>query len=282
MTPSVPAVELLLRHAREFGLDRLDAEVLLAEVCTWPRSRVIAHPERQVETAAADRFLTLARRRAAGEPLAYLLGRRGFMDIEVEVSADVLIPRPETELLVTTALALDLPPEARILDLGTGSGAIALALAKARPDWDILATDVSSRALKVARRNVRRIAPGRVHLVASDWFSALAPVRFDLLVSNPPYVAVNDPELDSCVADHEPPRALFAANDGLAALAQLASTAPERLEPGGWILLEHGHRQGPSVRAMLEAAGLSAVRSIADGGERERVTIARRNGLPGG
>lgn len=272
------SVDALLRRARDLGLDRLDAEVLLAEVCGWPRSRVIAHPERQLEAVAAGRYLALAQRRAAGEPLAYLLGRRGFMSIELEVSRDVLIPRPETELLVTTALDLDLPPAARILDLGTGSGAIALALARARPGWRILATDASQAALAVARRNVARIAPGRVHLVASDWFSALAPARFDLLVSNPPYVAADDPELDAAVADQEPALALFAADDGLAALSQLASAAPDRLEPGGWILLEHGHRQGPAVRGLLTAAGLCSVQSIPDGAQRERVTIARRSG----
>ena len=265
-----------IRHARGLGLERLDAELLLTHVCGIPRSRIVARPEQVLAAGCVERFLALVDRRASGEPLAYLTGRKGFMDIELEVSADVLIPRPETELLVTSAVTLPLPEHACVLELGTGSGAIALALAQARPEWRILATDVSPAALAIAERNVMRMAPARVRLVCCDWFEALAPVRFDLLLANPPYVAEGDPELAADVVAHEPAIALFAAEAGLADLAALAAAAPARLHPGGFILLEHGHRQGAAVRRLLQAAGLEQVRSLTDDAAKERVTIARR------
>ena len=265
-----------IRHARRLGLERLDAELLLTHVCGIPRSRIVARPEQVLAADCVERFLALVDRRASGEPLAYLTGRKGFMDIELEVSADVLIPRPETELLVTSAVTLPLPEHACVLELGTGSGAIALALAQARPEWRILATDVSPAALAIAGRNVMRMAPARVRLVCCDWFEALAPVRFDLLLANPPYVAEGDPELAADVVAHEPAIALFAAEAGLADLAALAAAAPARLHPGGFILLEHGHRQGAAVRRLLQAAGLEQVRSLTDDASKERVTIARR------
>ncbi len=265
-----------IRHARGLGLERLDAELLLTHVCGIPRSRIVARPEQVLAADCVERFLALVDRRASGEPLAYLTGRKGFMDIELEVSADVLIPRPETELLVTSAVTLPLPEHACVLELGTGSGAIALALAQARPEWRILATDVSPAALAIAGRNVMRMAPARVRLVCCDWFEALAPVRFDLLLANPPYVAEGDPELAADVVAHEPAIALFAAEAGLADLAALAAAAPARLHPGGFILLEHGHRQGAAVRRLLQAAGLEQVRSLTDDASKERVTIARR------
>ena len=265
-----------IRHARGLGLERLDAELLLTHVCGIPRSRIVARPEQVLAADCVERFLALVDRRASGEPLAYLTGRKGFMDIELEVSADVLIPRPETELLVTSAVTLPLPEHACVLELGTGSGAIALALAQARPEWRILATDVSPAALAIAGRNVMRMAPARVRLVCCDWFEALAPVRFDLLLANPPYVAEGDPELAADVVAHEPAIALFAAEAGLADLAALAAAAPARLHPGGFILLEHGHRQGAAVRRLLQAAGLEQVRSLTDDAAKERVTIARR------
>ena len=263
-------------HARGLGLERLDAELLLTHVCGIPRSRIVARPEQVLAADCVERFLALVDRRASGEPLAYLTGRKGFMDIELEVSADVLIPRPETELLVTSAVTLPLPEHACVLELGTGSGAIALALAQARPEWRILATDVSPAALAIAERNVMRMAPARVRLVCCEWFEALAPVRFDLLLANPPYVAEGDPELAADVVAHEPAIALFAAEAGLADLAALAAAAPARLHPGGFILLEHGHRQGAAVRRLLQAAGLEQVRSLTDDAAKERVTIARR------
>lgn len=265
-----------LEIARELGLERFDAELLMTESTGLRRSQLIARPETALSLDTLERYLQWARRRADGEPLAYITGRKGFMDIELEVTPAVLIPRPETELLVTTALDLVPCAEAEAIDLGTGSGAIALALIMARPDWRMLATDVSAAALAVARRNIERIAPGRVELIASDWFADLPPQRFDLIVANPPYICIGDPDLAWHVQQFEPALALFAQADGQAALATLAAAAPQRLSPGGWILLEHGHRQGQSVRRLLTAAGLEGIDTLRDAAHLERVTIARR------
>jgi len=265
-----------LEVARRLGLERFDAELLLTACCGLTRSQLVSRPETVIAPEPTARYLDWISRRAQGEPVAYITGRRGFMDIELEVTPAVLIPRPETELLVTTALDLVTSDDAQVVDLGTGSGAIALALAVARPRWRMLATDVSQAALAVARSNIERIAPDRVELVNSDWFADLGSMRFDLVVANPPYIAVGDPDLALHVAQFEPARALFAKRDGQAALAELAGAAPQRLKTGGWILLEHGHRQGASVRRLLAAAGLEAIGTLADAANLERVTIARR------
>lgn len=265
-----------LEVAKDLGLDRFDAELLMTECCRITRSQMISRPETTLPPHSAERYLEWVRRRAAGEPVAYITGHKGFMDIDLEVTSDVLIPRPETELVVTTALELMTATDARVLDLGTGSAAIALALAVARPGWHVVASDVSPAALAVARRNIDRIAPGGVELISSDWFADLESTHFDLIVANPPYVAVGDPELDGHVAQYEPALALFAERDGQAALAELAQAAPERLKAGGWILLEHGHRQGDCVRQLLAGAGLEAIRTLRDAANLERVTIASR------
>ncbi|MCC5887446.1 MAG: peptide chain release factor N(5)-glutamine methyltransferase [Gammaproteobacteria bacterium] len=270
------AVADALELARGLGLDRFDAELLLTECSGMTRSQLIARPDTPLTADAACRYLTWIERRASGEPVAYITGRKGFMDFELEVTPAVLIPRPETELLVTTALELMARPDAHVVDLGTGSGAIALALAVARPDWRILATDISAPALAVAARNAERIAPGRVEWRRSDWFEDLGALTFDLIIANPPYIAVGDPDLARDVARHEPALALFAADKGQEALAELAEAAPRRLHAGGWILLEHGHRQGPCVRSLLAAAGLQAIRTLDDFANLPRVTIARR------
>lgn len=269
-------VAAALRVARDLGLDRFDAELLLTECSGITRSRLIARPDTALAPDSARRFLDWVGRRGSGEPVAYLIGRKGFMTIELEVTPAVLVPRPETELLVTTALELAAPDNARVVDLGTGSGAIALAVAVARPDWHLVATDLSPAALAVARRNIERIAPGRVELICSDWFAELGSRTFDLILANPPYIAIGDPDLDADVARHEPAEALFAPRNGQGALTVLAQAAPQRLRPGGWILLEHGHRQGPEVRQMLAAAHLEAIHTLTDAANLERVTIARR------
>lgn len=267
-----------LEIARNLGLDRFDAEWLMTACCGLSRSQLVSRPETTIPSDTLECYLLWAERRAAGEPAAYITGRKGFMDIELEVTPAVLIPRPETELLVTTALELATSADARVVDLGTGSGAIALALAVARPGWRILATDISQAALAVAGRNTERIAPGRVELISSDWFRDLRPMCFDLIVANPPYIAVGDRDLASDVAQFEPAGALFAGQDGEQALAELAAASPQRLHEGGWILLEHGHRQGARVRRLLAAAGLEAIRTLNDAANLERVTIARRKG----
>jgi len=213
-------------------------------------------------------------RRVQGEPVAYLTGRREFWSLELRVTPAVLVPRPETELLVERALALAPPGAARVADLGTGSGAIALALARERPAWEIVATDVSTAALAVAAENARVLGLGRVDFRAGDWLAPLGGQTFDLLLSNPPYVAADDPALLALA--HEPALALTPGHDALHCLRLLARGAAPYLRAGGWLLLEHGADQGPAVRRELVAAGFTHVRSHRDLSAHERSTEGRR------
>jgi release factor glutamine methyltransferase len=256
---------------------RLDAEVLLAHVLGRARAHLYGHPERRLDADEGERLSALVARRARGEPVAYLVGRRVFWSLDLEVSPATLIPRPETELLVAAALAR-IPPGAawRVADLGTGSGAVAIALALARPRAEVIATERSAAALAVAARNVERLAPGRVRLVQGDWCEPLGPEPCGLIAANPPYVAEGDPHLDTGDVAFEPREALLAGPDGLAALAAIASAAPGRLGPGGWLLLEHGAEQGAAVRGLLGRGGWRAVRTLKDLEGRERVTEGRR------
>ncbi len=250
----------------------LDAELLLAHVLNAGRARLRSHPEEVPGAAAAARFQALIEQRAAGEPVAYILGRKDFWTLELSVTPAVLIPRPETELLVERALALGPDGEARAADLGTGSGAIALALASARPRWRIVATDLSTAALAVARANAAALGLERVEMVQGDWLACLRGRRFDLLASNPPYVAAADPVLGQPELMREPPLALVAAEEGLAALRGIVAGAPDHLEPGGWLLLEHGAAQAAAVAGALVARGFAQVRSHRDLAGRERMT----------
>ncbi len=255
----------------------LEAELLLAHVFGTPRARLKSHPEATVEPEGAERFLALIGRRAAGEPLAYLTGRREFWSLDLAVTPAVLIPRPETELLVERALVLRTQAEGRAADLGTGSGAIALALARERPRWHIVATDVSAPALTVARANAAALGLTGIEFLAGSWFEPLLGARFDLLVSNPPYVAADDPALGDPALGFEPTLALTPpAGDALAALRVLAHGAATHLLPGGWLLLEHGASQGRDVRAELVAAGFAHVRSHRDLAGHERMTEGQR------
>jgi release factor glutamine methyltransferase len=253
----------------------LDSELLLAHALGGARAGLLAHPERVVGAAEVERFGELLRRRADGEPLAYLTGRREFWSLELAVTPAVLIPRPETELLVERALALG-PSEAHAADLGTGSGAVALALARERPRWRLLATDVSAPALAVARANAAALGAGNVEFRQGSWFEPLAAERFELLISNPPYVAADDPLLDQPGLRGEPRLALTPGADALAHLRVLARGAAAHLRPGGWLLLEHGATQGAAVRGELEAAGFAHVRSHRDLAGHERMTEGQR------
>ncbi len=250
----------------------LDSELLLAHALGVDRVRLRSHPEEAATDDAAARFLALIERRAAGEPVAYILGRRGFWTLELSVNPAVLVPRPETELLVERALALHSGAEATVADLGTGSGAIALALASARPRWRITATDLSAEALDVARTNASALGLSCVEMVQGDWLACLRGRSFDLLVSNPPYVAADDPVLRDPELMREPRLALVAAEDGLAALRAIIRDAPDHLEPGGWLLLEHGAGQAAPVAGALVARGFAQVRSHRDLAGRERMT----------
>jgi release factor glutamine methyltransferase len=256
---------------------RLEAQLLLAQVLAVSRAQLHTHPQASADAAQAARYRGLIERRAAGEPLAYLTGRREFWSLELAVTPAVLIPRPETELLVERALVLGPPGEARAADLGTGSGAIALALARERPRWRIVATDLSVPALAVARANGAALGLSGIEFLAGSWFAPLAGARFDLLLSNPPYVGADDPALSDPALACEPALALTPpGGDALAALRILARGAAAHLLPGGWLLLEHGATQGPQVRAELVAAGFAHVRSHRDLSGHERMTEGRR------
>jgi release factor glutamine methyltransferase len=250
----------------------LDAELLLALALGVGRARLRSHPEEIPAADAAARFLALIERRAGGEPVAYILGRKDFWTLELRVSPAVLIPRPETELLVERALALHPNGQARVADLGTGSGAIALALASERPGWRIIATDISAEALSIARANAAALGLERVQMIQGDWLACLRGLTFHLLLSNPPYVATGDPALSQAELMCEPRLALVAADDGLAALRGIVRAAPDHLEPGGWLLLEHGATQAAAVARALVARGFAQVRSHPDLAGRERMT----------
>ncbi|MBL8251831.1 MAG: peptide chain release factor N(5)-glutamine methyltransferase [Candidatus Competibacter sp.] len=235
---------------------RLDAELLLAQALPRSRAHLLAWPERVPTSEQAARFSAWLERRLAGEPVAYLLGRREFWSLELAVTPDTLIPRPETELLVELALAR-LPAEGpvAVADLGTGSGAIALALAVERPLARIVATDLSPSALVIARANAGRLGVANVEFRQGDWCAPLSGERFQLIASNPPYVAMADPRWRSGELRFEPAEALVAGDDGLDALRAIIARAPERLSPGGWLLLEHGYDQGEAVPALLRQRG---------------------------
>lgn len=251
----------------------LDAQLLLAHVLGTERWRLTAHPERMVSPAESALFRALLARRAVGEPLAYLTGRREFWSLDLTVTPDVLVPRPETELLVERALELRPQEQARVADLGTGSGAIALALAHERPQWQVVATDASAAALAVARANGAALGV-HVEFRLGDWYAPLHAERFDLLLSNPPYVAADDPAMQ--LLRHEPAAALTPGADALCCLRTLAQGAAQHLLPDGWLILEHGNTQGAQLRDALVLAGLRHVRSHRDLGGHERVTEGQR------
>ena len=250
----------------------LDAGLLLAHTLRTTRVRLMSDGASAVAPAAVERYRVLIERRAGGEPLAYLTGEREFWSLPLRVSRAVLVPRPETELLVERALALRAAPEGRVLDLGTGSGAIALALASERPGWQVTATDISTAALAVARANAVHLGRTSIDFRQGSWFAPLAGARFDLIVSNPPYVAADDPALGDPALAHEPRRALTPGADALRCLREIARDAPQHLEPGGWLLLEHGAAQAAAVRHELVLAGCRYVRSHRDLAGHERIT----------
>ncbi|WP_425387838.1 peptide chain release factor N(5)-glutamine methyltransferase [Arenimonas metalli] len=255
---------------------RLEAELLLAHAMQRPRSWFYAHASDVLDAADAEAFEALVRRRLHGEPVAQITGQRGFWSLELAVTADTLIPRPETERLVE--LALDRMPRAeplRVLDLGTGTGAIALAIASERPLAEVTATDASAAALAVAAGNARD-AGLPVRFLPGDWFAAVPREQFDLVLSNPPYLADDDPHLQQGDLRFEPRSALASGADGLDAIRAISAGAPAHLAPGGWLLVEHGFEQGEAVRALFRAAGLEQVATERDLEHRDRVTLGRR------
>ena len=254
----------------------LDAELLLAHVFGTSRARLRSHPEVVGTAAQSHRYLALLERRASGEPLAYIVGVKDFWSLRLTVTPAVLVPRPETELLVERALALRQDEFGRIVDLGTGSGAIALTLASERPGWQVTATDVSDEALAIARANAESLNLRRVQFLRGSWFEPLAGRTFDLVVSNPPYVAADDPAMRDPALLHEPRGALTPGPDAMASLRALITSAPDYLERDGWLLLEHGADQAPAVARELVARGLRHVRSHRDLAGHYRMTEAQR------
>ena len=279
MTAAPQEIRQLLAAAARMlpGVEgRHEAEMLLLHVLGRERGWLFAHATDLLDPATADAFAALLQRRIAGAPVAYLLGRRGFWTLDLAVSPATLIPRPETERLVE--LALERLPEGmplRIADLGTGSGAIALALASERPLAQIVATDMSADALAVAAGNARQHGLANVAFRQGSWHAPLAEERFDLIASNPPYIASDDPHLAQGDLRFEPATALASGHDGLDDIRLIIAGAPAHLQPGGWLLMEHGWDQGEAIRALLEGAGFVEVETALDLEQRDRVSLGR-------
>ncbi|MDD0841659.1 peptide chain release factor N(5)-glutamine methyltransferase [Pseudomonas sp. Gutcm_11s] len=254
---------------------RLDAELLLAFALGKPRSYLRTWPEHEPSAEQLSAFAALLERRRAGEPVAYILGHQGFWSLDLEVAPHTLIPRPDTELLVETALQLAPATPLRVLDLGTGTGAIALALASERGGWKVTGVDRILDAVELAERNRQRLKLGNAEFRQSSWFDVLAGERFGMILSNPPYIAADDRHLGEGDVRFEPMSALVAGADGLDDIRQIVAQAPQHLETGGWLLLEHGYDQAETVRALLGATGFSAVESRRDLGGHQRISLGQ-------
>lgn len=279
LSPNNAAAVLKRATQRLAGFENpaLDAELLLAHVLDCSRSRLLSFPEQSLTEVQHAQFRQLIERRALGTPVAYLIGRREFWSLDLQVTPDVLIPRPETELLVELALQ-KIPHQAdwRIADLGSGSGAIALAIAKERPACRLIATDISPAALEIARSNAERLAIHNVEFRLGDWCSALHGECFDMIVSNPPYVASGDPHLDDL--GYEPQLALVAGENGSQYLYAIAAQAREYFRvSGGWLMLEHGYDQGAELLQRLAELGYARAEDHADLAEIPRIAVTRWN-----
>lgn len=258
---------------KDLPLGPLENRILLCHALQLPRVALITQAERALTSEEAGTLAGLVQRRLDGEPIAYIVGEREFFGLPFRVSPAVLIPRPDTELIVELALTR-LAPRARLLDMGTGSGAIAVALAHTRPDATVTALDVSDAALDIAQANAAANG-ARVRFLRSDWYAALGEERFDLIASNPPYIASGDRHLSEGDLRFEPTGALTDHADGLSALRIIVDGACAHLEPGGWLLLEHGYDQAEAVRALLAARGFTEVQSWRDLAGIERVSGGR-------
>lgn len=258
---------------RESGLAAVDARALLRRVLDWSPAQLASRAEVPVAPPLVEAFAALAARRASGEPVAYIIGEREFYGLMFKVTPAVLIPRPETELLVELALER-IPADApcRVLDLGTGSGCVALTIARQRPQSRVTATDCSRDALAVASANAQALDVRNVEFAHGDWFDAVADRRFDLVVSNPPYIAAGDAHLREGDLRFEPQDALAAGVDGLECIRRIVRSAAAHLSVGGWLLLEHGYDQARACRELLGNAGFSRVLSHCDLAGIERVS----------
>ncbi|WP_347332094.1 peptide chain release factor N(5)-glutamine methyltransferase [Marinimicrobium locisalis] len=274
-------VDQLLRRARELApvsdSPRLDVELLLAWTLGKDRTWLYTWPEAELNAEQAVEFERAFSRRLKGVPLAHILGQREFWSLPLQVNNTTLIPRPDTERLVELALSLtDGQPEGKALDLGTGTGAIALAFASERPGWKVAAVDASPEAVQLAERNRIQLGFAGVTCTQSDWFEGVNTAEpFDVILSNPPYIADNDPHLNQGDVRFEPRSALVAENEGLEDIQRIAQAAPEHLAAEGWLLLEHGWTQGETVRAILTARGFRNIRTEQDLGGNDRVTLGQ-------
>lgn len=275
--------EILIQDAANLGKTlgvvpssaRIEIQCLLQHSLNVTRAWLLAHPEHRPNKSEQTHYHDLLQRRLKGEPVAYLLGEREFFGLMFRVTAATLIPRPETELLVELALQRISPHQDlhRILDLGTGSGAIALALAHTCPNAKVFGCDISPAALSIAQANKQRLAIANTVFIHSDWFKAItAGQKFSIIVSNPPYIASGDPHLTQGDIFFEPVSALVSGNDGLRDILHITAHAPDYLEPGGWLLLEHGYNQATQVRELLQKAGFKQVFSAFDLAGIERVS----------
>ncbi|MGB0444806.1 MAG: peptide chain release factor N(5)-glutamine methyltransferase [Porticoccaceae bacterium] len=256
---------------------QLDCELLLCYTLDVDRTWLRTWPEKEISQPLEAKFRALLEQRVEGQPIAYLIGSRGFWSMDLQVSKDTLIPRPETELLVELALGLELPKNSDGLDLGTGTGAIALALASERPDMNFVAVDSQSGAVSLANKNCQALGLANVEIFQSDWFDSvqLTEDQFDLIVSNPPYISATDPHLQQGDVRFEPNTALVSGIDGLDDLKKIIAKSPFYLKPNGWLLLEHGFDQGSAVARLMSEAGFQKVVTHQDYNLIDRVTLGQ-------
>ncbi len=284
------AIKLGIEQLQQAGLDsdtlKLDCEILLLDAMNHssaPNSQqkktktwLLTWPEHALSSAQIQHYLDSLKQRAQGRPVAYITGTKDFWDFSLKVSPDTLIPRPETELLVECALdKLPLHTPVKVLDLGTGSGAIALAIASERPDAEVLASDASAQALEVARSNAESLQLPNIQFCRSDWFENIPEYQFDLIVSNPPYIAPDDPLLETNVQRFESQSALLADENGLAAIRQIINDSRNYLKPGAWLMLEHGYTQAEAVHGLLKEYGFRNMRTVKDLNRVDRVSMGQ-------
>ncbi|MEL0654270.1 peptide chain release factor N(5)-glutamine methyltransferase [Pseudoalteromonas issachenkonii] len=253
---------------------KLDAQVLLLHILQKPRSYLFTWPEHALSDEQQSQFNVFIQRRLKGEPVAHITGLREFWSLSLEVNSTTLIPRPDTETLVEQALEIALPATAKVLDLGTGTGAIALALGSEMPSWQITAVDRVSDAVALAARNQQRLAINNVHVKQSNWFSELHGEKFNLIVTNPPYIESSDIHLNQGDVRFEPLSALVANDCGMSDIKQIITQSRDYLSSNGYLLIEHGFEQGEAVRHFFEKMAFVNIKTVKDLGNNDRVTLA--------